>query len=79
MYVTGGDNVYIIDVNTNTETSDSPINIPDALLYGIAYDSHFTILNILRRKVSYSYYARYQLSLDPYLLMEMQLKQGTQQ
>ena len=40
MYVTGGpsENVYIIDVNTNTETYDSPINIPNTNLDRIAYD-----------------------------------------
>lgn len=40
MYVTGGpsENVYIIDVNTNIETSDSPITIPDTTLNRIAYD-----------------------------------------
>jgi len=41
MYVTGviSQNVYIIDVNTNTETSDSPINIPSSVaLHRIAYD-----------------------------------------
>ena len=40
MYVVGGDNVYIIDVNTNMQTSDSPINIPGSHMVGIAYDSY---------------------------------------
>lgn len=40
MYVVGGNNVYIIDVNTNMQTPDSPIFIDGSHMVGIAYDSY---------------------------------------